>query len=87
MKNNNLTALRDHLFEVIERLKLNNDPNADPQEKMDVETAKAVTNAASIIVNSAKVEVDFLKIIAAGDNPSGVKEAASKTEFLLPKGD
>jgi hypothetical protein len=85
MKNNDLTALRDHMFEVIERLKLKNDPDADEKEKIDVETAKAITNAATVIVHSAKVEVDFLKLISQGDNPDGVKNAASKTQFLLPK--
>lgn len=83
MKNNNLTALRDHLFEVIERLKLSNDPDADDKEKIDVETAKAITNAASVIVNSAKIEVDFLKVIATGDNPSEVSKAAKGTQFLM----
>jgi len=85
MKNNDLTALRNHMFEVIERLELNNDPNADAKEKMDVDTAKAITNAASVIVHSAKVEIDLLKIIARGDNPVEVKNAAMKTEFFLPK--
>ena len=85
MKNNDLTALRNHMFEVIERLKLNNDPDADDKEKIDVAAAKAITNAATVIVHSAKVEIDFLKIIARGDNPAEVKDAALKTEFLLPK--
>ncbi len=83
MKNNNLTALRDHLFVVIERLQLSNDPDADDKEKIDVETAKAITNAASVIVNSAKIEVDFLKVIAKGDNPSEVSKAAKGTQFLM----
>ena len=84
MKNNDLTALRNHMFEVIERLKLSNDPDADEKEKMDVDTAKAITNAASVIVHSAKIEIDFLRIVARGENPDEVKDAASKTQFLLP---
>lgn len=83
MKNNNLTALRNHMFEVIERLQLANDPDADAKEKMDVETAKAITNAASVIVNSAKIEVDFLKVIAKGENPNEVTKAARGTQFLI----
>lgn len=85
-KNNDLTALRNHLFEVIERLKLVNDPDADDKEKIDVETAKAVTQAAAIIVNSAKIEVDFLKIVAAGDNPTELNKAAKGTQFFLTDG-
>ena len=85
MKNNDLTALRNHMFEVIERLQLSNDPNADEKEKIDINTAKAISNAASVIVQSAKVEIEFLKIIAKNDNPGAVESAAQKTQFLLPK--
>ena len=85
-KNNDLGALRNHLFEVIERLKISNDPDADEKEKISVETAKAVTQAASIIVNSAKIEVEFLKIVATGDNPAELKKAASGTQFFLTEG-
>lgn len=85
MAKNDLTALRDHMFEVIERLKANNDPEASECEKIDVETAKAITNAAQTIVHSAKIEIDFLKIIAKGDNLHGVVETAEKTKFLIPK--
>lgn len=85
MAKNDLTALRDHMFEVIERLKSNSDPDASECEKLDVETAKAITNAAQSIIHSAKIEIDFLKIIAKGDNIQGVVAAAEKTRFLTPK--
>lgn len=85
MKNNDLTALRNHMFEVIERLKLSNDPGADPQEKIDIDTANAITDAASVIIASAKVEVDFLKIVAHADNLNSVKDVAGRNEFLLSK--
>jgi hypothetical protein len=57
---NKMTDLRNHLFEVIERLK-------DPEEadRMNIETARQITETAQVIVNSAKVEVDFLKAIDA----------------------
>lgn len=77
-----MTALRDHLFEVIERVKLNNDPEADEKEKMSIEQAKAISQAAAIIVNSAKIEVDLLKVISAGDNNREVKAAAEGTQFF-----
>lgn len=84
MKNNDLTALRNHMFEVIERLQLSNDPDADDKEKMDSETAKAITNAASVIVHSAKIEIDFLRIVARGEHTGDVMDAANKTKFLTP---
>ncbi len=71
MPRNDISALRDHLFDSIERLKSANDPDCDPNEKMDVATAHAINNAAKIIVESAKLEVQMISIIAkAGDtNP------------------
>lgn len=51
--------LRESLFDTIEAIK---------SGKIDVEKAKAITNIAQVIVNSAKAEVDFLKNVnATGD--------------------
>lgn len=44
--------LRDTLFETIQMVK---------EGKMDHEKAKSITELAQVIINSAKVEVDFLK--------------------------
>lgn len=44
--------LRDTLFETIQMVK---------DGKMDHEKAKSITELAQVIINSAKVEVDFLK--------------------------
>jgi hypothetical protein len=51
---NSIEDLRNHLFETIELLK---DKKIEPAE------AKAITNAAQVIINSAKVEVDFIKAL------------------------
>lgn len=51
--------LRDALFETLEGVK---------SGKMDVEKAKAITSIAQVLVNSAKVEVDFLKNVNATGN-------------------
>lgn len=51
---NKIEDLRNHLFETIEMLK-------DEENPMDIHRAKAVSNAAQVIVNSAKVEVDYMK--------------------------
>jgi hypothetical protein len=47
-----ISDLRETLFDTIEGIK---------SGKIDVEKAKAITNIAQVLVNSAKVEVDFLK--------------------------
>ena len=65
---NKIEDLRDHLFETLEALK-------DPDKPMEIERARAIANVAQVIVNSAKVEVDFIK--ATGSKGSDfIPEAA-----------
>jgi hypothetical protein len=61
MAKNKIEDLRNHLFAQLERL-------ADDEEMQDVEKletelsrAKAIADVAQVIVNTAKVEVDFMK--------------------------
>lgn len=60
MPKNSMTDLRNHLFEVMEALK-------DKEEPMDIARAKAVCDTAQVIVNSAKIEVDFLRAIDSSE--------------------
>lgn len=55
---NKISDLRDHLFETLEALK-------DKEEPMDIARAQAVADVARVIVDSAKVEVGFLKVTGA----------------------
>jgi hypothetical protein len=55
---NKISDLRDHLFETLEALK-------DKDEPMDIARAQAVADVARVIVDSAKVEVGFLKVTGA----------------------
>lgn len=66
---NKISDLRNHLFETLEALK-------DPDTPMDLDRARAVAEVAKVIVDSAKVEVDFLKVTGA----------ARSTDFM-PDGD
>ena len=52
MARNKINDLRDHLFETLERLK---------DGDIDIETARAITDVSQVIINSAKIEVDFIK--------------------------
>lgn len=56
----NIGELRDHLFDTIEKLK---------SGTVDVRTAQAVAQLGDVIVQSAKVEVDYLKM--SGEMHSG----------------
>ena len=52
MAKNKIEDLRNHLFETIEMLK---------DGDMEIDKAKAISEVAQVIINSAKVEVNFLK--------------------------
>jgi hypothetical protein len=69
MAKNKISDLRDHLFETLEALK-------DTDNPMDVDRAKAITNVAQAIINTAKVEVDLVRAVG-GDGSAG-------TFFELP---
>lgn len=51
---NKIEDLRNHLFAALEAL-------ADTDNPMDIARAKAISDVAQTVINSAKVEVDFLR--------------------------
>jgi len=53
---NQMVDLRNHLFATLEGL-------MDKEDPMELERAKAVTDVAQTLINSAKVEVDLVKVI------------------------
>ena len=54
---NRLTDLRNHLFETIEVLK-------DKEDPMPVERARAISEVAGKLIESGKVELQLLEIVA-----------------------
>lgn len=52
---NRLVDLRNHLFATLEALQ-------DPDHPMDIQRAKAISDVAQTVINSAKVEIDFIDI-------------------------
>jgi hypothetical protein len=68
---NKLSDLRNHLFETIETLK---DNDNDLRMPIEIERAKAVAQVAQAIINSAKLELQFL----------GLSGQEAKSEFLEP---
>lgn len=61
-------GLRSRLFDTIDALR---------DGKIDVERAKAISEAAQVIVNSAKVEADHMKL--TGSDGSGFVPIAKQT--------
>lgn len=52
---NSVTDLRDELFATMRALR-------DPNSPMDIERAKAIADVAQVIINSAKVEVEHMRL-------------------------
>ncbi len=69
---NDINQLRDLMFETLKALK-------DKDAPMDVERAKAVSNAAQVIINSVKVEIDYLKV-SGGQGTHFIPEALPNPE-------
>ncbi len=73
MKQISINALNAQLFETIELLKNNSDPQAGDNEKIDLETAKVIGNIGKVIVEGYKTKVQALAVIANTANPDTVK--------------
>lgn len=52
---NKIENLRNHLFATLEALQ-------DPDRPMEIARAKAIADVAQVVINSAKVECDFIKL-------------------------
>ncbi len=55
MSKNGIDDLRDHLFAALEGL-------ADKEQPMDIDRAKAISEVAKTIIESAKAETDLLRV-------------------------
>lgn len=55
---NKISDLRNHLFETLEALK-------DEEKPMDIARAKAISDVAQTIINTAKVEIEFYEATGA----------------------
>ncbi len=62
MSNETISDLRSHLFSALRGL-------SDKQNPLDIERAKAIADVAQVVVNSARVEVEHMKL--AGGKGSG----------------
>lgn len=70
---NKIEDLRNHLFATIEGL-------LDEDKPLDIDRAKAVCEVGQVIINSAKVEVDFINKVG-GKGTGFIPE-----DRLLPNG-
>ena len=72
---NTIADLRKHLFETIEALK-------DEKKPMEIDRAKTIADVAQTIINSAKVEVDFMRM--RGDDSKGTGFIPEEKQIEAP---
>lgn len=75
---NKIDDLRNHLFATLEDLR-------DKDKPMDIERAEAIAKVAQVMVNSAKVENDFLRI-TGGDGSGFIPVEKTVISPALPGG-
>ena len=64
MARNKINDLRDHLFETLVRLK---------EGDIDIATAKAMSDVGQVIINSAKIEIDFIRATGSTKDSGFIK--------------
>ncbi|BES72192.1 hypothetical protein RE428_32100 [Marinobacter nanhaiticus D15-8W] len=72
---NKIEDLRDHLFETLEKLK---------DGDIDIERAKAVSGVAQTIINSAKVEIDYLRVTEQRSGTGFIPDEGGRQDALPP---
>jgi hypothetical protein len=77
MSTHTISTLRGHLFAALEGLQNKENP-------MEIDRAKAVTDVAQVIINTAKVEVDYMR--ATGARGSGFIPDDGTGKPALPEG-
>lgn len=80
MARNKITDLRDHLFAQLENLS-DDELMLDPERReREIARSKQIVNVSSAIVETVKVEIDFLHAISKSDNNEVID-----TSFIITK--
>lgn len=74
-----ITDMREHLMETLKSLR-------DRENPMDVDRARAVAQVASVLVDSAKVEVDYIKATGSTSDSLFIAPLNSSPDRLLGGG-
>lgn len=78
----NIDKLNEHLFEAIEMLKNNSDPNADACEKIDVGTANSIAGLAKVAIEGYKVKAQVLNMVRNAENPNLLKNSIVQSGII-----
>lgn len=70
---NDITALRETLFDTLRRLKSQDNP-------IEVDKARAINETAQTIVNTVKAEIEFMKVTGATQGTSFIPVSVVKIQ-------
>ena len=79
MPKNKLSDLRNHLFETLEALK-------DKENPMEIERARVIGQVAQAVINTAKVEIDFLEAVGSAEATEFFEQAGTGNLLVAGKG-
>ena len=80
MAKNKLSDLRDHIFSALERI--DDDQLSPEQLENEIKKANAVANLSSMIIQSAKIEVDFIKVTGRLDSKTELFKSIDSPKAL-----
>ena len=80
MAQNKIDNVRDHLFMQLERL--NDDSLTAEQMEIEIEKAKAVSQVAATLIQTAKVEIDFINAMGVAESQSAFFSSIINKQLL-----
>ena len=80
MARNKLSDVRDHIFMALERL--SDETLTNDQVNVEVDKAKAISQLASTIIQSAKVEIDFINATGVLESQSDLFKSVTQNKLI-----
>ncbi|MDD2633955.1 MAG: hypothetical protein PHW82_00480 [Bacteroidales bacterium] len=81
-----IDQLNNKLFETIEMLQNNSDPNASECEKISVENAKGICEIGKVVMEGFKTQAQVLHTVANAANPQVLQDMGKNTGVLSIEG-
>jgi hypothetical protein len=80
MARNKLSDVRDHIFMALERVA--DETLTAEQVNLEIDKAKAISMLASTIIQSAKVEIDFINATGVLESQSDLFKSVTQNKLL-----
>jgi ribosomal protein L17 len=80
MARNKLSDVRDHIFMALERL--SDETLTNDQVNVEVDKAKAISQLAGTLIQSAKVEIDFINATGILESQSDLFKSVTQNKLI-----